>query len=400
MLVSIAFNLAVDPFATNRWLNINGFNSNKPDLETRQRLLKTFEVYRAEPSAVFLGSSRTDIGLNIANARWGDDPVYNLGIAGAGVDEVKQFLWHAKAQGRLKKAIIGLDFFMFNADYIHEGLTGFDHSILTYPGDPNPLRELFSMLTIAMSRDTFNASVAISINSLKRDTGTQYLSPKKTSKNHRHDILKHAVNYLNTIYLPYKTGRFTFSNKSRGDMFEHFRQIVRFCYQHNIETRIFISPSHAWQWELIDVAGLWPQFEYWKKTIVAIVEEEATQQSRPPFMLWDFSGYNSVTTEAVPACESHDIMTGYRDSSHYQPAVGRLVLKRLLDQASREVPDDFGVLVSTQNINQHLSLIQRDRERWRSSHPADQDEIRVLARRVFAKESITYDYVCPKTALK
>lgn len=395
-LVAISLNLAVDPYSTNCWLAIKGFNANKPEAITRQRLVKTFEVYRGKPVAISMGSSRTAIGLEIPSALWEGDPIYNLGVFGAGVDEIQLFLAHAMAQGRLKKAIIGLDFFMFNADYVSdEGLIGFDDSVLSYPGDPNPLRESTSMLSIAMSRDTVGSSLKIFLNNLFGLTKEKYIPPSNPPINQRHEILQEAKKYLDEIYFPKKTGHFTFHNQSRGNMFEHFRQILRFCYQHNIETQLFISPSHAWQWELIHAAGLWPQFEYWKKRIVAIVEE-ATQYSRPPFPLWDFTGYNSVTTEAVPPCGSHETMTGYLDASHYKPALGRLVLKRVLNQDAKDVPDDFGVLITPSNINNQLEMIRRDRAQWRLNHHSDYDEIRLLATRVFGKANSTYNFICRK----
>jgi len=42
--------------------------------------------------------------------------------------------------------------------------------------------------------------------------------------------------------------------------------------------------------------------------------------------LWDFSGYSSVTTEALPASGSHAEMEFYWDSSHFKDIVGDFVL--------------------------------------------------------------------------
>jgi hypothetical protein len=400
LLVSISFNLAVDPFSTNCWFNIRGFNANKPEQGSRMRLMKTFEVYRGKPAAISMGSSRTNYGLKIANAHWGSDPIYNLGLSGAGVDEIQHFLSHAMAQGRLKKAIIGLDFFMFNADYVQQHVKDFDDSILSYPGDPNPYREGVSMLSIAMSRDTLAASLATFFNNLPGLANDRNLPPSNLPANQRHEILYELADYLDIVYFPKETGRFTFYNQPRGNMFEYVRKIIRFCYQHNIETKFFISPIHAWQLEGIDAAGLWPKFEYWKKNLAAIMEDEATQHNSPAFQLWDFTGYNSVTTEAVPPCNSHEIMEGYLEAAHYKPAVGRLVLERALGQDDEDVPDDFGVLITALNMDNHLEMIRQDRVHWRLNHRSDYDEIRLLAARVFGKKNPTYDFICRKIPSK
>jgi hypothetical protein len=61
--------------------------------------------------------------------------------------------------------------------------------------------------------------------------------------------------------------------------------------------------------------------------------------------LWDFSGYSSVTTEALPELGSRAEMRFYRDSSHFKDVVGDFVLDRLfgLSHPRRPVPLDFGV---------------------------------------------------------
>lgn len=403
ILMLISINLAIDPFATNRWLDITGLNHSKPEAGVHERLVKLFDVYRLKPEAITLGSSRTQYGLYIDGARWGNAPIYNFGVSAPGIDEVHRLLAHATAQGKLKEAIIGLDFFMFNADFLLPGMEKFNNSALSYPGDLNPFREWTAMLSTAASLDTLDASWStfqFNQHIQKNDPDVLPRNPWPTALQHydsRHMFLRHATDYLDVFYFPKSTGRFVFQNAARGSMFEHFRQIVRFSYQHHIDARFFISPSNAWQWEVIDAAGLWPQFEYWKRQLVIILNEEATFSGRPAFPLWDFSGYNSITSQTVPACGSHEAMSHYFDASHYKPAVGQLVLDRALSQNTSSVPDDFGVQITPSNIESDLVTIRRDRERWRSAHPADHKEIWQLAARVFSKEKSTYDFLCPES---
>ena len=74
----------------------------------------------------------------------------------------------------------------------------------------------------------------------------------------------------------------------------------------------------------------------------------------------------------------------YYESSHYTPAAGDLVLDRIFNFKSpdRFVPDDFGVLLTSQTIEAHLAHIRADRERYRQSHPQDIQEIEAMAREV------------------
>ena len=58
--------------------------------------------------------------------------------------------------------------------------------------------------------------------------------------------------------------------KLSEDRFNDFKKIVEFCRQNNIELIVFISPSHATQWEALRVTDRWDSFEEWKRKMVAI----------------------------------------------------------------------------------------------------------------------------------
>ena len=124
----------------------------------------------------------------------------------------------------------------------------------------------------------------------------------------------------------------------------NFQAIIDKYKQHNIEVKVFISPTHATQYEAIHVAGLWPIFEQWKREVTNIVP------------VWDFYGYNSVTTESID-----DRMNNYINNSHYSPVVGELILNSLLLYQNEKVPNDFGVLLTQENIELHLAKICADR---------------------------------------
>jgi hypothetical protein len=89
----------------------------------------------------------------------------------------------------------------------------------------------------------------------------------------------------------------------------------------------------------------------WKKKITEITFEEG-------FKLWDFSGYNSITTDSVKTP-----MLNYWDSSHFTEEVAHIVLSKIFGR-NEFVPADFGVLVTPRNIEAHLERIDKDRENY------------------------------------
>ena len=87
-----------------------------------------------------------------------------------------------------------------------------------------------------------------------------------------------------------------------------------------------------------------------------------------PFPIWDFSNYNSYNAEPVPEKGDLDTkMQWYWESSHYKKELGNLMLDRIFKYThpERTVDDNFGVLITTGNIESHLAQIRTNREKWR-----------------------------------
>ncbi|MGK7943200.1 MAG: hypothetical protein AB4058_01875, partial [Microcystaceae cyanobacterium] len=140
------------------------------------------------------------------------------------------------------------------------------------------------------------------------------------------------------------------------ELLKEFQKIVDICQENKIELTVFISPSHAIQWESIAATERWDTFEKWKREIVKI------------YPVWDFSGYNSVTTEPL---SEDQLMENYTDSSHYTAKVGYLVIDRIMNDNESTVPDDFGVLITQDNIEQQLNQVRLDRKIWQENHPQE-----------------------------
>src|SRR6185295_17831899 len=95
-----AANALVDPYLLFNMPRVKGFNASKPSVERFERMMKTYEVLRAAPRSLILGSSRVAIGLDADHASWPADsrPVYNLGIAAADPFTSYRYLQHVLAQ--------------------------------------------------------------------------------------------------------------------------------------------------------------------------------------------------------------------------------------------------------------------------------------------------------------
>jgi hypothetical protein len=184
--------------------------------------------------------------------------------------------------------------------------------------------------------------------------------------------------YLQSKYLPAPACKFDFSLPGSGQhsTLQDMRAVIALAHARNIALKLFVSPSHARQWEVIATAGLTEKWQEWKRELVRINVEEAARVHRSPFPLWDFSGYNAISSEAVPAeGDMKSRMRWYSDSSHYTLALGNLLLDRMAGVAAKELPDDFGVLLTPATLENQLAAIRRGHLAYRDTHPADEAEI-------------------------
>ena len=158
---------------------------------------------------------------------------------------------------------------------------------------------------------------------------------------------------MNNYYKAYDT-----AFKLSTQLLNELKKIVDLCEENQVKLILYISPAHATQWEIIKSSGQWSNFEEWKRKVVEISD------------VFDFSGYNSITTETI-----HDKMENYTENSHYTPKVGNLILNKLLSYKEEQVPDNFGILINPENIESHLAKIRQDREIWAKNNP---DEVKLV----------------------
>ncbi|WP_199306660.1 hypothetical protein [Anabaena sphaerica] len=339
ILMVVSVNFVIDPYDIYKTPNFLGINHEKPGKQSNDRLFKAIDIIRIKPLTVFLGSSRTKQGLNpdhpgLSNA----ESIYNLALDGAVSYEILRYLQHTlKNQPNLKEVIFGIDFFMFNKFLGNQ--PGFDENRLEknylFPSDI--MNSLFSLDTLEVSRKTILAS-------LQQENYDKYYGENGFMPNSKYRDGKAKIWFTKSINIYFQ---FNYKYKFNDKYFEDFQKIVKICREKNIKLKVFISPSHAIDLESIRVTGEWQTFENWKRKILKVTP------------VWDFSGYNSITTEPL-----QDVMENYADSSHYTKPVGDLILNRILGYKEKEVPADFGVLITPENIESHLAKIRADREEW------------------------------------
>lgn len=348
------FNIAIDPYGVFNSSEISELNRLKAKQFLNVRLFKAIKVTQIKPKTLLLGSSRTDLGLNPEHPSFAaQQPAYNLGLVGPNIYEVKRYLEHTLTnQPEIETVVLGLDLFMFNEH--KQNAIDFNEDRLEKKSIT-----LSDLLNITLSTTAIEASVETIKSNKNADSyylyhpnGLRYVYQNKPRQSARKRFEGSINGLLNS-------DEYYHNYKLSAKFLQDFKDIVTICKDRNIELKVFISPSHASQWESLYRGGLWQIFEQWKRELVEITP------------VWDFSGYNSITTEAIDR-----EMQNYWDSSHYRQEVGDLVIDRLFNVPANQVPKDFGMLITSQNIESHLVNILAARELWVKNNPETVDFIK------------------------
>ncbi len=364
---------------------------------------KAFAVRDARPSSVILGTSRADSGIDARHPGFAaqDAPVFNLSLGGLSIDQMRLLLIHAHAISPVRKAVIGLDLEAF----LSGGRTDFDPAAL----EGNPETEPYSLvrLRLALSRETLSASLArwAALTFTEPAAGAAREGSDPQPRRVPDELIRQfngqrglsGVTEFNNFYarLPVLFPHWLPATRwgddpRRAAAMTAFRNLLGYARQEGIELRMFISPVHARYLEWYRQVGWWPLFEAWKRSLVAAIDDESrASPGRPAFPLWDFGGFHALAIEPVPKMgDVSTRMRWYRESSHYSPELGDLVLDRVLGAPGADASPLPDLRIDAATIDRHLDMLLIQAEEYRLSSPgevANVSEMIAYLRRVARK---------------
>jgi len=393
LLVS-TFNVLIDPYAVFGTPRIAGLNEFKPFAGDRGRVGKLYQVLRLAPKGLIVGNSRPEMGLSPDNVCWPASarPVYNISLPGESVYRQVRYAQHALVAGPVRALVMGVDFL----DFLNAGplpadpgawpptYADVDAEPFAVDPDGRPVSgflwvRLADYIKAAVSLNAFGHSLA----TLARQSDE--VVPTRTTT---------GFNPAEGIYLPIirAEGQLVlFEQKDRelakrltgaqwrlfaqGETwspdFEALRRLIRKSRADGAETVLFINPYHAEYLALLDKAGLWPQFEMWKRWLTVLARAEGLP-------LWDFSGINGYSTESVDALPARGAsLEWFWEPAHYRRELGDLILANIwrayCPQGSADAPrygvrlDQIGEEAAT--LEAYLAAQRIARDSYKATHP-------------------------------
>jgi hypothetical protein len=377
------FNALVDPLELVSSAGTRGLDPHRPLVNVYARISKPAVDCRLEPSLVIVGTSRSQHALDpqspalIAHGYRG----FNLAFPGAAIYELRRAFDNAVACGSLQGALIELDFMSF--DTHAQNAPDFEEALFRR-GHGEWLRPTLEVLRLLTSLDMTWES----IDTLRMRPGPAEVEPdgRETDVVFERRVERaggvrgafqrsERAQYIRPILAEPPDFRFVDGRANIAEL----DTLLQTASRNNVRLWFYFAPVHARHLETLRALGLWSRYEDWKATLVRFIHARARELSFPaPPEVWDFSGYNSVTTESVPPYEdSSSRMRGYWESSHLRKYVGDLMLARMFGSSSQQtaLPADFGIRLTPANVDSNTERIRAEAMRYRHSRPLEEQEV-------------------------
>jgi len=357
MLVA-GINVVVDPYGLFEIVEIRRFNVTKPARDG-SRTMKSLQLRQQQYDVVILGSSRVQLGIDPASPVFEGARVFNLGLVNISMHEMEGVVGYLLQHQEPRTVMIGVDLISFNANHtLNE-----DYTESAFYGTPLPRLYLSRMLSSRALLDSFS-TIAYNLTGARQPEFSRHGALKRPDDmryDHR-EAFRHMIGY-------YAKWEFYTDFSYSAEGVRALRRALREMLDRKVRVYLFFSPVHASQLEIMRLMGLYEDFERVKRDLVAMCAGLAAGDK---LQLWDFSGYNSITLEELPAPNATERMDWYWEQAHYTSAAGDLMLARMLGREDRidRIPADFGVRLGPDNIDAHLVRIRRGRLRY---HEADHE---------------------------
>jgi len=377
------FNFIVDPYGHFDVPRIPGINELTLGFNHRPLLGKSLAVSRIRPASIILGNSRAESAYDPGH--WGfAEPAYNLSTGGADLGQVRRYFLEALATGRVRQVLLATDLTMFESlpeaqQRIPDPVMLTDESGRLAGSGRKWRRLAFILLSGTTSSDSWwslrhqRDPVAIYLRSGVREESYDEAQVERQG-GHRSASLDTESVFFATALRDVNSAGF---HEGYEAMLARFREIVAVSAQHGIRLDIVINPIHARYSYVYAAAGLWPVYEKWKSDLAAVVA-----RSPRTVALWDFSGVSECTAEPMPAeGDAATKMRWYRESGHFRPRLGKLVLDRVFGHGSEDPCPGLERPLETAALEGTLAGQRAALKRWVASHAGDVAEIDALARR-------------------
>ncbi|MDR1617054.1 MAG: hypothetical protein LBR98_08600 [Syntrophomonadaceae bacterium] len=315
-------NYYIDPLWN--FSHANGYNKIQAGFDERQQKTNFITHNDFNKRSLLLGSSRATY-FNQYDFEGLD--VYNYSVSNMIIDEYDAYIEYAKKmKGEdFDYIIIGLDFYGTNKNVTFNEFQEPDFYIRKTEPIWYPFTSLLSFDTARYAWQNYrNSKNGAAQNFFYDRSNIKTLLPETDDEATRARIYATVDKYRKDLYSHYEYNQVQ----------EKLRQIK--THNPDSEFIIFTTPVEQSLFELMREEGLYPYYLRWLRDIVEVFGS-----------VQHFMYLNSVTSEAG----------NFYDASHIYPHVATVVIHKLINVEDPDVPEDFGMLINSDNIESALKKL-------------------------------------------
>lgn len=363
-----AFNVFVDPYMLFGRPRITGFNAKKPSVHDQLYLVKAYDVFRARPKTILLGSSGVAIGLDARSPEWPADmrPVYNLALLGGSTSSSFRYLQHALTEGNVRLVMIGVDFRDLLAYSAKNEPTYEKRLAVNRNGSNNYSVNRQRLYDVLFSSLSFDASIDSARTLIDNIDG-------ESSNIESGDIDFELFRESNARFGPYPTTTVSdifysyLYRDGKADLgpINDISSILKLCHERGIKLVIIVEPAHADELEMTYLSGKWAALESWKRQLATLVAHYSETGGADTPELWDFYEYDGYSTVSPENAQSY--MRWFLTPTHYTQELGDRVIGRVCGL----VDPSFGIRLTPSGLEVRLADIRLQQAIYHSRQPSD-----------------------------
>ncbi|CAH0218524.1 hypothetical protein SRABI118_02165 [Massilia sp. Bi118] len=358
------FVVVADPYHQFGLVDAEGFNRIKPLPEQYREQIKVAQAKTARPKALLLGNSRVEVGFDPDSGPLHSHgyPAYNLALAGTSLAVSQRVFEEVRRDvPPPAMAVVGVEFLDF--------LVQPDSQPASQPANAQSWQwrvdTVFSLKSLMDAARTLSIQKAPEVETLTASGHTPLLEYRKYARQEGYNAIFKQRAQENAKNLVRKPANLFLKGTGSSASIDRLREMLARMAQDGTEVNLVIYPYHAQLMAMFEEAGLQPTMEEWKRVLVQEVDAMRRRQPNARIHLWDFSGFDAVQCEAIPAAgDLRSTTKWYWEAGHFKSATGDLILRRVLGE---EVP--FGIALTAQNLEQNRQRIAAERARCLGSIP-------------------------------
>jgi hypothetical protein len=364
LIALVTINYVVDPYYTHQW-DTKLVRRMSPAQQKIMPWVKTYAAYRYRPEVVYIGSSRSEIGLPTDSEVFKGKRVFNLALSGASLGDAISMLQHTSIFHRPEIIIWGLDYgWQFREK---AGNTDFSRSLVADGSSYTVRRALLNIkraVSMAMTVDAVKIVLGIS----EQSCPSLLASYGQKTAQCLEIIMRNEGGTARAFEeIIKKRGPEGLPDDVTATM-RLLDQTIRNTCTAGTKFRLYLHPVHALA-TLSYWANEWDDLDNWKRSLVDVIDTRKKEGC--DIRLIDFSGFNSITTEAIPQISGKENMQNYWEHSHYKSEVGEKILERLMAPDRQNDSQTFGVELNSATIEPYLADFHAKRRQYFLDHPQE-----------------------------